>query len=41
MRAIRDIMVLSPPLIISRAEIDEMVGVARAALDATAEELGL
>jgi putrescine aminotransferase len=41
MRAIRDIMVLSPPLVISRAEIDELVGVARDALDATAEELGI
>ena len=41
MRAIRDIMVLSPPLIISRAEIDALVGVARDALDATADQLGL
>ena len=41
MRAIRDGMVLAPPLIITEAEIDEMVVRARTALDLTARDLGL
>lgn len=41
MRAVRDIMVLSPPLIITEAEIDEITKRARLALDKTAKELGL
>lgn len=41
MRAIRDIMVLSPPLIISEAEIEEIGSRARKALDLTAKQLGL
>ena len=41
MRAIGDIMVLSPPLIITEAEIDEIVNRARSALDQTAQDLGL
>ncbi|MGH6889933.1 MAG: aminotransferase [Rhizomicrobium sp.] len=40
MRAIRDTMVLSPPLVISEAEIDEMIARAREAVDRTARELG-
>ena len=40
MRAIRDTMVLSPPLIISEAEIDEMVALAKTCIDATAKDLG-
>ncbi len=40
MRAIRDIMVLSPPLIITEAEIDEIVTKARAAFDLTLRDLG-
>ena len=39
MRAIRDIMVLSPPLVITHAEIDELVDLARKSLDQTAEKL--
>ena len=35
MRACVDTMVMSPPLVISRAEIDELVASARTALDAT------
>ncbi|MGE0652674.1 MAG: aminotransferase class III-fold pyridoxal phosphate-dependent enzyme, partial [Alphaproteobacteria bacterium] len=35
MRACVDTMVMSPPLVISRAQIDELVASARAALDAT------
>lgn len=41
MRAVGDIMVLSPPLIISESEIDEIVSRARKALDRTAKDLGV
>jgi putrescine---pyruvate transaminase len=41
MRAVRDIMVLAPPLVISEAEIDQIVARARAAFDRTAADLGL
>ena len=40
MRAIGDTMVLSPPLVIERHEIDEMFATVRTALDATAKDLG-
>lgn len=36
MRSVGDTMIISPPLVISHAEIDELVSKARAALDATA-----
>ena len=36
MRAIRDIMVLSPPLIVTKNQIDFIVETARLALDRTA-----
>ena len=41
MRACGDTMALSPPLIIQPAEIDELVGVLRQCLDATAKDLGV
>jgi putrescine---pyruvate transaminase len=41
MRATRDCMVMSPPLIINREEIDMLVERARAALDATAKDFGV
>ena len=41
MRAVRDIMVLSPPLIISEAEIETIGQRARRALDLTAADLGM
>jgi putrescine aminotransferase len=41
MRAVRDVMVLAPPLVISEDEIDQIVAKARAALDLTARDLGL
>ncbi|MBT3558940.1 MAG: aspartate aminotransferase family protein [Rhodospirillales bacterium] len=41
MRATRDVMVMSPPLIISRDEIDMLVDRARKALDATAVDFGV
>jgi putrescine aminotransferase len=41
MRAVGDSMILSPPLIISKSEIDELVEKAGRALDLTASELGI
>ena len=41
MRAVRDVMVLSPPLIISEAEIDQIALRAARALDRTAADLDL
>ncbi|HWU26706.1 MAG TPA: aspartate aminotransferase family protein [Rhizomicrobium sp.] len=40
MRAIRDTMVLAPPLIIREAEVEEILAKAKDAIDRTAEELG-
>ena len=40
-RAVGQAMVLSPPLVITRAEIDEMVGKLRTGLDATAQAFGV
>jgi len=40
MRAIRDTMVLAPPLITNEAEIEEIVGKAKEAIDLTARDLG-
>lgn len=40
MRAIRDTMVLAPPLIVTRAEVDEIVRLARKCFDLTAKDLG-
>ncbi|NWH08197.1 MAG: aspartate aminotransferase family protein [Alphaproteobacteria bacterium] len=40
MRAIRDTMVLSPPLVISRQEVDELLGLARRCIDLQAKDLG-
>jgi putrescine aminotransferase len=40
MRAIRDTMVLAPPLVASEAEIDEIVAKAKQAIDSTARDLG-
>ncbi len=41
MRAVRDGMVLSPPLIIETAQIDALVDTARRCLDLTAKDLGI
>ncbi|MDR8033216.1 aminotransferase class III-fold pyridoxal phosphate-dependent enzyme, partial [Burkholderia cenocepacia] len=41
MRATGDRMLLSPPLVISRQEIDELVSKAKKAVDATAQQLGI
>lgn len=40
MRAVRDTMVLAPPLIATREQIDALVGLAKEAIDATARDLG-
>ena len=40
MRAVRDAMVLAPPLIISREEVDTLMDRARHAVNATARDLG-
>jgi putrescine aminotransferase len=40
MRAVRDTMVLAPPLVISEGEIDEIVAKAKYCIDRTAKELG-
>ena len=39
MRAVRDTMIIAPPLVISHAQIDELVDKARKALDQTHDEL--
>jgi putrescine aminotransferase len=41
MRAIRDTMVLSPPLIISEAEVEKMLSKAKLCIDLTAGDLGV
>ena len=41
MRAVRDIMVMSPPLIITTQQIDDMIALARKAIDATAKDIGI
>jgi putrescine aminotransferase len=41
MRAIRDTMVLAPPFIVTRGEVDEIVQLARRCFDLTASELGI
>ncbi len=40
MRAIRDTMVLAPPLIIGEAEVEEIIDKAKDAIDRTAEDFG-
>jgi putrescine aminotransferase len=39
MRAVRDTMIVAPPLVITHAQIDELVEKARLALDRTQREL--
>jgi len=41
MRSVGDTMVISPPLIITHSEIDELVSKARLALNKTAEKLAI
>jgi putrescine aminotransferase len=39
MRAVGDRMIISPPLVMTRAQIDEMMGLIHRCLDATLAEL--
>jgi len=39
MRAVGDRMIIAPPLVISRAQIDEMIGLIRRCLDQTRQDL--
>ncbi|NQD97152.1 aspartate aminotransferase family protein, partial [Pseudomonas sp. CrR25] len=39
MRAVGDTMIISPPLVISKAEIDELIDKARQCLDLTAAQV--
>lgn len=41
MRQVRDALCLSPPLVITRDEIDELVARVTLAVDATSREIGL
>ncbi len=41
MRAIRDTMVCAPPLIVSEAEVEEIISKAKAAIDRTAKDYGI
>jgi putrescine aminotransferase len=40
MRAIRDTMVMAPPLIVTEAEVEEIIALAKDAIDRTAKDLG-
>jgi putrescine aminotransferase len=40
MRAVWDTMIISPPLVMTHAEIDELIGLARHCLDLTADAVG-
>ena len=39
MRSVGDTMIISPPLVITEAQIDELIALATAALDETARRL--
>jgi putrescine aminotransferase len=41
LRAVRDAMVMSPPLTITKAEIDKLIGILRASIDETARDIGM
>jgi putrescine aminotransferase len=41
MRAVQDTMIISPPLIMAREQIDELIALAKKCLDLTAKELGV
>ena len=41
MRAIRDTMVLAPPLIITEAEVEKLLAKAKRCIDLTARDLGV
>ena len=39
MRAVGDAMIISPPLIMTKAEIDQLIEIAEAALDETLDQV--
>jgi putrescine aminotransferase len=41
MRAIRDTMVLAPPLVITEAEVEKLLAKAKLCIDLTAADLGV
>jgi putrescine aminotransferase len=41
MRAVQDTMIISPPLIMNREQVDELIALAAKCLDLTAKELGI
>jgi putrescine---pyruvate transaminase len=41
MRGVRDSMVLSPPLTITKQELDKLIGILRKSLDQTAQDMGI
>ena len=41
LRAVRDTIVMAPPLIITPEQIDELIGILRRALDLTAKDMGI
>jgi putrescine aminotransferase len=41
MRAIRDIMVLAPPLVITEAEVEMLLKKAKLCIDMTAKDIGM
>jgi putrescine aminotransferase len=41
MRAVRDTMIIAPPLVIEKAEVDELIEKARLCLDLTAADIGV
>jgi putrescine aminotransferase len=41
LRATKDTMLFSPPLVIDRSQIDEMIQLTRLSLDETAQHLGV
>jgi putrescine aminotransferase len=41
MRAVRDTMIMAPPLVIEQGQVDELVDKARRCLDLTAADIGV
>ena len=41
MRAVRDTMIMAPPLVMTKEDVDELVGKARRCLDLTARDIGV
>jgi putrescine aminotransferase len=41
MRAVRDTMIIAPPLVMERSHVDELVEKARKCLDLTVRDIGI